>query len=243
MTRLKKARFLLAYPLAAWLFIVAYTTESRLLAGIVLAVLGLLVRFWANGYVGHVKVNWTQKLRGDAKIGQLITAGPYAYVRHPLYLGAFLIGAGMCLIVGNLWLAAAALAFFLVVYRRKMAQEETLLRDELGTAYMVYHAAVPRWLPMWYRYPNRQGRWSWQGIQASREWKTIIWVLVMIIALHLREEALQERELFSAGKRAKHVLSLGAAIVLMLTDGIVELRRRWKRRATMRRDGADPAAP
>ena len=232
MSRLKKARFLFAYPLVAWLFVAAYTTEGQLLVGSVLAALGLLVRFWANGYVGHRKVNSTQQWRGDAKIGQLITAGPYRYVRHPLYLGAFLIGVGMCLIVGNLWVAAVALVFFLVVYRRKMAQEETLLRDELGTTYLVYHAAVPQWLPMWSRYPTRQGQWSWQGIHASREWKTIIWVLVMVIALYLREEALQERDLFSAENRPKHLLLLGIAIVLMLTDGIVELLRRWKRRAT-----------
>ena len=88
MSRLKKARFLLAYPLAASLFLVAYTTEARLLVGTGVAALGLLLRFWANGYAGHAKVNWTQKWRGDRKIGRLVTAGPYAFVRHPFSLSA-----------------------------------------------------------------------------------------------------------------------------------------------------------
>ena len=233
MGRFKKARFLLVYPLVAWLFVVAYTTEDRLRVGIGLAMLGLMLRFWANGYVGHVTVNWTQKWRGDAKIGQLITAGPYAYVRHPLYLGAFLIGAGIFIIVGNFWVVAAALTFFLTVYRRKMTQEEALLRDEGGTASIVYHASVPRWLPTWQRYPNRQGRWSWQGIRTSKEWKTIIWVLVIVLALYLREEALQEHDLLSAKDWTKHWLAIGTALVLMLTDGVVELVRRWKRQAEM----------
>jgi protein-S-isoprenylcysteine O-methyltransferase Ste14 len=231
MARLKKVRFLLVYPLVAGLFVAAYTTEERLLAGIGLAVLGLMLRFWANGYVGHMKVNWTQKWRNDPKIGRLITAGPYAYVRHPLYLGTFLLGAGICVIVGHVWLSLVALLFFLVVYRRKMAQEEALIRDELGTAYVIYHASVPQWLPAWRRYPNRQGQWSWQGIRASREWKTIIWVVVILAGLYLREEALQEHDLFSAKDQAKHLLVLGLAMGLMLTDGVVELLRRRQRRA------------
>ncbi len=233
MGRFKKARFLLAYPLVAWLFVVANTTEDRLRVGIGLVVLGLVLRFWANGYVGHVKVNWTQKWRNDQKIGQFITAGPYAYVRHPLYLGAFLLGAGFCIMVGHLWLSVAALLFFLVVYRRKMAQEEALLHDELGTAYIIYHASVPRWLPTWRRYPNRQGQWGWQGTRASKEWKTIIWVLAIVIGLYLREEALQEHDLLSAKDQAKHLLVLGIAMGLMLTDGVVELIGRWRRRAGM----------
>jgi len=158
-----------------------------------------------------------------------VTAGPYAYVRHPLYLGTFLIGGGFCLIAGHLWVSAAALGLFLTIYRRKMAQEEALLRDEVGTPYIVYQAAVPRWLPTWQRYPNRQGRWSWPGIVASKEWKTLIWVVVVIIALYLREEIVQEREFFPPGEWLKHALLLMTGLLLMLMDGTVELLTRRKR--------------
>lgn len=225
----RKLRFLLVYPLLVWMLVVAYTTERHLHLGIALILLGELLRLWADGYVGHVKVNWTQKWRGDQKIGSLVTAGPYAFVRHPLYLGTFLIGAGFCLIAGNVGVSLAALGFFLLVYRRKMAQEETLLRDEVGTPAVVYQAAMPRWLPTFRRYPNRQGQWNWQGIVSSKEWKTLIWVAVVIITLYLREEIAQEHEFFPPGERVKHVLLLIAALTLMLTDGILELISRRKR--------------
>ena len=225
----RKLRFLLVYPLFVWLMVVAYTTERRLHLGIALVFLGEFVRFCAAGYVGHVKVNWTQKWRGDPKIGSLVTAGPYAFVRHPLYLGTFLIGAGFCLIAGNLWASLAALGFFLIVYRHKMAREELLLRDEVGTPYVVYQAAVPRWLPTFRRYPNRQGRWSWQGIVASKEWKALIWVVVAVVALYFREEILQEHEFFPPAEWVKHVLVLIMALALMLTDGVLELMSRRKR--------------
>ena len=228
----RKIRFLLVYPLLAWLLLVAQMTERRLYLGIGLVALGALLRVWANGYVGHVKVNWTQKWRGDPKIGRLVTAGPYAFVRHPLYLGTFLIGAGFCLIAGNLGVSLAALGFFLIVYRRKMVQEETLLRDEIGTPYFIYQAAVPRWLPAWQRYPNRQGQWRWEGIVASREWKTLIWVFVAVLALYFREEIVQEHEFLPVGKPGewlKHAVLLAAALVLILMDGAVELIARRKR--------------
>ncbi len=225
----RKLRFLLVYPLFIWLLIAGYTTERHLHLGIGLVVLGELLRLWADGYVGHVKVNWTQKWRGDQKIGALVTAGPYAFVRHPLYLGTFLIGSGFCLIAGHLGVSLAALGFFLIVYRRKMAQEEILLRDEVGTPFMVYQAAVPRWLPTGVRYPNRQGRWSWEGVRASKEWKTLIWVVVVIITLYLREEIVQEHEFFPPGEWVKHVLLLIIALFLILTDGMLELISRRKR--------------
>jgi len=228
-TLARKLRFLLVYPLFVWLMGTAYTTERRLHLGIALIVLGECLRLWADGYVGHVKVNWTQKWRGDPKIGCLVTAGPYAFVRHPLYLGTFLIGAGFCFIAGNLWVSLAALGFFLVIYRRKMIQEELLLRDEVGTPYLAYQAAVPRWLPTCRRYANRQGQWSRQGIVCSKEWKTLFWVIVMIIILYFREEIVQEQEFFPPEEWVKHVLLLATALILMLTDGVLELMSRRKR--------------
>ena len=230
MRRLYKPRFLLVYPLAAGLFIVAHTTEGSLGAGIVVVFLGEALRLWANGYVGHVKVNWTQKARGDAKIGRLITAGPYAYVRHPLYLGTFLLGLGFCIIVGSWWLTLSALAFFLLVYQRKMAQEERILFEEWGEAFERYRQAASQWLPSWQRYQGGEGHWSWQGIVASRELKTLVWVTVLLILLYFREELIQKRQALWAEHQFKHALLLGLAVALMLSDGILELVRRWRKR-------------
>jgi protein-S-isoprenylcysteine O-methyltransferase Ste14 len=237
--KLTKLRFLLAWPLVVWMLLTARTTEFLLSVGTGLALLGELMRLWANGYVGHVKVNWTQKWRGDSKIGRMITAGPYAFVRHPLYLGTFFIGAGFCLIAGSPWVGAAALAFFLIIYRRKMIQEEALLQGELGAPYADYRAAVPKWVPTGRRYADRQGRWSWQGIAASKEWKTGIWVVVLLVALYLRQAFLRERELFPPDRWLQHAVLLGTAAVLVLTDGIAELTLRRRRRAKPTTLGAE----
>ena len=229
--RLTKPRFLFVYPLVVWLFLVAKTTERQLHVGLLLMVCGEALRLWANGYVGRVKVNLTQRWRGDAKIGQLVTAGPYAYVRHPLYLGTFLIGAGFCVMVGNIWFSLAAVSLFLITYGNKMAEEDEMLEHEWGETFVAYRHAVSQWLP-WrrpYRQPN--GQWSWQGILASRELKTVVWVSVAVILLYFREELIQQRESFLAEDHVlKHGLLIALLASLILADAIVEIRRRWKRR-------------
>ncbi len=221
-----KPRFLLVYPMAIWLFATAHTTERQLELGILVIALGLFVRLWANSYVGHVKVNTA---RGEAKIGRLVMAGPYAFVRHPLYLGTFIIGAGFFVIVGNPWLALVGLVFFLLVYGRKMQTEEALLRKECGAEYHAYERVVPRWFPIGRRYAARHGTQSWRGVAASKEWKTVIWVAVTVIALYFREEFLQEHEPLFGARLPKYLLIGSVAVLLILADGLVELRARWAR--------------
>lgn len=229
MIPLRKARFLLVYLFIAWYLFVAQTTELSLRLGILFIIIGEAVRLWANGYVGHVKVNKTKQ--GEAKIGRLVTAGPYAYVRHPLYLGTFLIGAGFCVTAANAWLSLAAFGFFLFVYQRKMAEEESSLQHEWGETYRLYHETVPQWLPSVRRYPKRQGQWSRQGILASKESKTVTWIIVCLLMIYFREEFWQERQHFSSNW-LKYGLLASLLVALITSDGILELIHR--RRAHVR---------
>ncbi|MBI2173940.1 MAG: isoprenylcysteine carboxylmethyltransferase family protein, partial [Candidatus Omnitrophica bacterium] len=192
--RLTKPRFVMVYPILAGLFGFARVTEASLRIGIALICAGEALRFWANGYVGNKKVNWTQKQRGDRNIGELTTAGPYAFVRHPLYFGTLILGAGFCLMVRNVWLSIAALAAFIIIYNRKVGQEEVLLEHECTDAYTHYQNAVARFIPRWPAYPHRHGRWTWKGIAASKEWKTGLWIVVLTILVYFWEESVQEHE-------------------------------------------------
>ena len=224
--RLTKPRFLFVYPVGAALFFSARITEASFRLGVALIVLGELVRLWANGYVGHRKVNVTQPQRGDRRIGRLITAGPYGFVRHPLYAGTLLIGAGFCLAVQNAWLAAAALAGFLMSYRGKMDEEEQILQEEHPEAFARYQAAVPRLLPRLIPYPASGGSWSWTGVAASKEWKTATWLVIMTILVYFWEEFVQERKWVFHERAAFRWFLLGMVVLLMAADGIIELALR-----------------
>ena len=231
LVRKPRLRFLLVYPLVVWLFLSARTTEASLRLGIVLVLLGEAIRLWANGYVGHVKVNQTDPGSDTAKRGLLITAGPYAYVQHPLYLGTFLIGVGMCVVARNPFAAVGALVFFLTVYRRKMRGEEEVLLHEWGAQYRAYHQQTPRWWPTGRRSAQRHGHWSWQGIWASKEIKTLLWAGVCLIALYLREEIIQEGQRLAAlHEELKYRLWLGLLAVLIVADFLFELARKTRYR-------------
>lgn len=225
---LRKARFMFVYPLALGLFLSMHQDERSIRLGIWFILIGEALRLWAAGYVGHRKVNRTEHRRGEPKIGALITAGPYAYVRHPLYVGTFVIGLGFCLIAKNLWLILGALAFFLAVYPKKAVEEEKIIRGEWGEQFDAYRQRVRAWFPRLRPHPHRVGQWSWQGIYASQEAKTVVWLVVVLTALYLREEWLLEHEAL----RWKHVLFLSGAVGLIGFDLGTEWMRLGKRAIT-----------
>lgn len=81
--------------------------------GLGLAIVGIVIRLWASGHVKKDKV--------------LATNGPYAYVRHPLYVGNHLITVGFCLASGLWWSFFVWLALALFYYPQTIAHEDKLL--------------------------------------------------------------------------------------------------------------------
>ncbi len=78
---------------------------------------------------------------------RLVTDGPYAVVRNPLYLGNWFIASGLCAIAQLRWLLVTGpLLAFLLYYVAALAEEHRLL-EQHGEAYRQYCAATPRFLP------------------------------------------------------------------------------------------------
>jgi protein-S-isoprenylcysteine O-methyltransferase Ste14 len=95
--------------------------------GLVVMVLAGGLIFWTiltNAYLGRmVRI---QEDRGH----QVVTGGPYHYVRHPMYVGIILLFPGMALFLGSWWaLVPASLIAMLMVIRT--ALEDRALRAEL----------------------------------------------------------------------------------------------------------------
>lgn len=76
----------------------------------------------------------------------LVTNGPFAISRNPIYVGfaAIVVAAG--LLLGNLWLFAAALLASLIVDRLVIRREEEMLSARFGKKYRDYARKVRRWL-------------------------------------------------------------------------------------------------
>jgi protein-S-isoprenylcysteine O-methyltransferase Ste14 len=102
---------------------------------------GMLLRAWAGAHLG-IHGNGS---RAEAPL--LVTSGPYAFSRNPLYLSNLAIGAGL-IFFANALSPEAAVAFlaFLLVHHVALARwEEKHLRRLWPEAYEAYAAATPRW--------------------------------------------------------------------------------------------------
>ncbi len=116
------------------------------LAGFFLFVAGLIVRWSAILHLGRF---FTVNV-AIADDHQLITTGPYRYVRHPSYTGTLLIflGFGLCLLnfLSLLVLVVPITAAFLW----RIHVEEAALRDAFGEGYRDYAARTRRIIPLLY---------------------------------------------------------------------------------------------
>jgi len=88
--------------MVVFLVILAQPAPRGLPIGVAVCILGEMVRLWAAGYVRKSRV--------------LETRGPYAFVRHPQYLGNTLHAVGLCLASGHPWAISVWPVFFLLFY-------------------------------------------------------------------------------------------------------------------------------
>ncbi|HEV8609360.1 MAG TPA: isoprenylcysteine carboxylmethyltransferase family protein [Thermoanaerobaculia bacterium] len=77
----------------------------------------------------------------------LVVAGPYRYVRNPMYVASLIVLAGEALFFGSSGVAIYAAALWLAYHLRVVLSEEPALRRQFGPEYEAYRAVVPRWIP------------------------------------------------------------------------------------------------
>lgn len=105
------------------------------LAGLILILACIAGRCWASLYVG------------GRKNQELVTAGPYARMRNPLYFFSTLGLAGIGLIFGSLFLALLLFGLSYAVFTYVVAKEEATLELLFGAEYRDYRDAVPQFFP------------------------------------------------------------------------------------------------
>ncbi len=123
----------LGFILGALFVVLGRPRAATLLAGSVVALLGLSIRAWA---AGHIRKN-----------SALATSGPYAYSRNPLYLGSFIVGLGFTIAAGQIILGILFIALFLGIYLPVMRVEAATLSQLFGQDYKRYASAVPLFFP------------------------------------------------------------------------------------------------
>jgi protein-S-isoprenylcysteine O-methyltransferase Ste14 len=157
--------------------------------GLPVAIAGELLRCWAVGYAGVTT-------RDDAVTApELVTGGPYAYVRNPLYLGNLVTAAGFAVAftgknsrLARWALIAGSLAAMGAVYATIVPHEEQFLHTQFGEAYERYCERVPRMIPQLEPMPDGTGAWQ-PGVIREAESKTFLTFGAMLAALAVKARA------------------------------------------------------
>ena len=111
--------------------------------GLALIIVGAAFALWAASTLGAQFDLEPEVHQGH----RVVRAGPYRFVRHPVYVGIAVHLVGACIASGNLVLILGVLLVgFPLLYQRASAEEQ-LLRAELGPAYDVYAQDVGMFVP------------------------------------------------------------------------------------------------
>ena len=141
---------------------------------LVLIACGLGLRAWGAGSAGqHTRT-------AQIEAPRLISGGPFAYLRNPIYAGTIALSLGMAILIGDPWALLCAAFALGLLYVFIVPAEEAFLRGQFGDEYVGYCAAVPRLIPRLRPWPGRREQpFEWQ---AARGELRILLILVIIYA-------------------------------------------------------------
>jgi protein-S-isoprenylcysteine O-methyltransferase Ste14 len=114
--------------------------------GITLYILGLLLRYVSIIHLGRF---FTRNV-AVSDTHELISSGPYKILRHPLYLGLFLLSTSVPLFFSNILLTPLAYLLMGYILNHRMTLEETILETSLGQSYKNWKHSRYKFIPFIY---------------------------------------------------------------------------------------------
>ncbi|NJC97271.1 MAG: isoprenylcysteine carboxylmethyltransferase family protein [Anaerolineales bacterium] len=119
-------------PLALW-----QAGWQRQVTGWSLLLTGVLLALWATTAFEDMD---------SEKPGKVITSGPYAFSRNPMYVAWILIYLAIAILVNTWWLIVLVPIPLLVTHFYDVQREERRLEEKFGEAYRQYRSRVRRYL-------------------------------------------------------------------------------------------------
>ncbi len=122
--RVARLRVTVGFGVAVAAFWLARPTWLSLGLGAIAALVGEALRVWAAGHL--------------EKGLEVTTSGPYRWMRHPLYVGSSLLGAGFAVAARHPVAAALVVVYLAVSLSVAVRLEEATLRAKFGDTYDRY---------------------------------------------------------------------------------------------------------
>jgi len=156
-----------------------FLQEAWELVCLVVAFVGLTVRVLV---VGHAPAGTSGRGTRKQVAETLNTTGMYSIVRHPLYLGNFLMWLGLALFSLDWRLLIIYILAFWLYYERIMFAEEEFLRRQFGQHFLEWASQTPAFLPKWTGWKQPALPFSWRNV-FKREYTGLFMIVLGFFAL------------------------------------------------------------
>ena len=142
-------------PIALSIIYFAQPENQNIVLGFMVLLVGELIRMWSVSYAGG------ETRTTSVGAPSLCTAGPYGYVRNPIYVGNMLMYLGIVIIAGSpnlMLMVLATMSFFIIQYSLIISLEEEKLDELFGPEYVAYKNNVRAILPRFTRWKTDDDR-------------------------------------------------------------------------------------
>lgn len=184
------------YPLATIVLILGFKQDIKLpelswsIICLAISLLGLLVRVLV---IGFTPKGTSGRNTANQVAETLNTKGIYSVVRHPLYLGNFLMWFGIILYVNNIWFAIACILLFWLYYERIMFAEEQFLKSKFGDQYLKWSMTAPPFFPKLSGWQNANLEFSLKNV-LKREYNGLFALGISFAYLNILKNFLSTKQ-------------------------------------------------
>jgi protein-S-isoprenylcysteine O-methyltransferase Ste14 len=180
---------------------------------------GAFIRFATVGFIPAGTSSTSRQLQSHA----LNTGGPYAVVRHPLYLGNLFITVGLLCIAHDPWAWTLGFGYFLLSHLLIIRAEEALLRRTFAAQYDEWAARVPGWLPRLSALMALSGPFGWKRA-IQREVNPLVGWGMGATVLFMWESFARSQLTPALARRGQ--LGLGLFLLLLIVN---KMWKKWSR--------------
>jgi protein-S-isoprenylcysteine O-methyltransferase Ste14 len=155
------------------------------------SLIGLALRILV---VGHDPKGTSGRDTREQVASSLTTSGVYSLVRHPLYLGNYLVVAGFALWPHQWWLILSVSCVYALYYERIMLAEEAFLRQQFGEDFEKWAAKTPAFFPKCRGWIPSEVPFCFRTV-AQREYNAAFLIVSVFFLFDLIGDSLVERRL------------------------------------------------
>jgi protein-S-isoprenylcysteine O-methyltransferase Ste14 len=166
--RIARLRVTIGFVAGAVVLWLAEPTWRTLAIGGLVALAGEAVRVWAAGHL--------------EKGREVTTSGPYAFTRHPLYVGSSIIGVGLVIASASAIVAVMILAYLAITLTAAIRTEEAHLTEKFGAAYPDYRAG---------RVAVESRQFSLARAMRNREYRAMLGLVIVMAMLAVKTAAFE----------------------------------------------------